>query len=112
MSALKSSLCSADFWLRLLYTFLFMLAWQVVEILLALLVVIQILARLFTGSANEDAAGWGEGLSVYACQIGRYVTMASEQKPWPFIEWPQPAVQPVAPAAQAAATAEPAEPKA
>ncbi|GAA6130177.1 DUF4389 domain-containing protein [Halopseudomonas sabulinigri] len=108
MSALKTSLCSADFWLRLLYTFLFMLAWQVVEILLALLVVIQILARLFTGSANQDAVVWGEGLSVYACQIGRYVTMASEQKPWPFIEWPQPAAQ----AADVSKPAEPTEPKA
>ncbi|MEH6491346.1 DUF4389 domain-containing protein [Halopseudomonas sp.] len=112
MSALKSSLCSPDFWLRLLYTFVFMLAWQVVEILLALLVVIQIVVRLFTGSANQDAAAWGEGLSVYACQIGRYVTMASEQKPWPFIEWPQPTVVTAEPTPQAAAASEPAEPRA
>ncbi|MEH6565419.1 MAG: DUF4389 domain-containing protein [Halopseudomonas sp.] len=89
MHALKESLGSADFWLRLLYTFLFMLAWQVVEILLALLVVIQIVVRLFTGEPNRDAIEWGESLSVYACQIGRFVTMASEQKPWPFVEWPQ-----------------------
>jgi len=110
MSALKNSLCSADFWLRLLYTVLFMLAWQVVEILLALVVVIQIMARLFTGSANDDALRWGDSLSVYACQIGRYVTMASEQKPWPFIEWPASAVRPVDPVVPPAAAVTPAEP--
>ncbi|HDY98898.1 MAG TPA: DUF4389 domain-containing protein [Pseudomonas sabulinigri] len=107
MHALKESLCSADFWLRLLYTILFMLAWQVVEILLALLVVIQIMSRLFTGSANEDAKVWGEGFSLYACQIGRYITQVSDQKPWPFIEWPQPATEPVVTPAPTEPSAEP-----
>ena len=41
MHAFKESLCSADFWLRLLYTFLFMLVWQGVEILLALLAILR-----------------------------------------------------------------------
>lgn len=114
MHAFKESLCSADFWLRLLYTFLFMLVWQGVEILLALLVIIQIIARLFTGNANDDAKAWGESASLYACQIGRYVTMASEQKPWPFMEWPkpQPAPEPIIKPAQSEPeiTAEPREP--
>ena len=56
MHALKESLCSADFWLRLLYTILFMLAWQVVEILLALLVVIQIMSRRCKGMGRRFLA--------------------------------------------------------
>lgn len=95
MSSIKQSAGSVDFWLRLLYTLLFALAWQVVELLLIVVVVVQIGYRLFTGSADARVAGYGCSLSQYAAQIGRYVTGAAEQKPWPFMEWPAPVRPPV-----------------
>ncbi len=83
-----ASVSSADFWLRLLYILLFALAWQVCELLLLVVVIVQIGFRLFQGEANVRVAGLGNSLSQYAWQIGRYVSGASEQKPWPFMEWP------------------------
>ena len=88
MNAFKENITSADFWLRLIYTLLFALAWQVVEVLLAAILVFQIVFRLFTGEPNAQLAGFGNSLSQYAWQMGRYVTGAAEEKPWPFMEWP------------------------
>lgn len=88
MNSFKDNITDPDFWLRLLYTLLFALVWQVVELLLAVILVVQIIFRLFTGKPHGDLAGLGNSLSQYAWQMGRYVTGASELKPWPFIEWP------------------------
>lgn len=88
MNAFKDNITDPDFWLRVLYTLLFAVAWQIIELLLGLLLVLQIGFRLFTGQPHTDLAGLGNSLSQYAWQIGRYVTGASEMKPWPFIEWP------------------------
>lgn len=88
MNAFKENITSADFWLRLVYTLLFALAWQVVEILLAAILVLQLVIRLFTGEPNTQLAGFGNSLSQYAWQMGRYVSGAAEEKPWPFMEWP------------------------
>jgi len=88
MNTFKDNITSADFWLRLVYTLLFALAWQVVEFLLAVILVLQIGFRLFTGQPHARLAGLGNSLSQYAWQMGRYVSGASDVKPWPFIEWP------------------------
>lgn len=88
MNAFKENITSADFWLRLVYTLLFALAWQVVEILLAAILVLQLVIRLFTGEPNAQLAGFGNSLSQYVWQMGRYVSGAAEEKPWPFMEWP------------------------
>lgn len=88
MTRFKQSVGSADFWLRLLYTLLLALAWQITELLLIAVVLLQIGYRVFTGAADARLADFGGRLSAYAAQIGCYVTGASEQKPWPFMEWP------------------------
>lgn len=88
MNTFKDNITDPDFWLRLLYTLLFALAWQVVELLLAVILVVQILFRLFTGRPHEQLAGLGNSLSQYAWQMGRYVSGATEVKPWPFNDWP------------------------
>lgn len=88
MSKLKQSIGSADFWLRLVYTLLLALAWQITELLLVAIVLLQIGYRAFTGQADARLADFGRRLSAYAAQIGCYVTGATEQKPWPFMEWP------------------------
>ncbi|MEB3735743.1 DUF4389 domain-containing protein [Halopseudomonas pachastrellae] len=57
---------------------------------LAVLTLIQIAYRLFRGEPDADCArcAVGSSLSQYVWQSGRYLTGASEQKPWPFSEWP------------------------
>lgn len=100
MDAFKRTVTSADFWLRVIYTLLLALAWQVTEVLLVAVTLLQLGFRLFTGQAHSRLTGFGNSLSQYAWQIGRFVTFATEQKPWPFMEWPDSNAQwqPVTPA--------------
>lgn len=76
--------------LRILWMVIFAIVWQLAEIVLALVVVIQLGYRLFYGAANGSLQGFGDSLSQYLQQIGRYGTFNSEKKPWPFADWPVP----------------------
>lgn len=116
MSTFKENITDPDFWLRLLYTILFALAWQVVELLLAVILVLQIGFRLFTGQPHAGLAGLGNSLSQYAWQMGRYVSGASDLKPWPFLEWPEADAEwqpspPMEPVASNGASTDPVEPE-
>ncbi|MEH6388657.1 DUF4389 domain-containing protein [Pseudomonas profundi] len=93
MKHAKTAVTSADFWLRLLYILLFALAWQITELLLVVVVALQIGSQLLNGAHEPRLTGFGNSLSQYAWQIGRYATGATEQKPWPFMEWPDPQAQ-------------------
>ena len=88
----------------LLGILLFGFAWQVVELLLLVVALLQLGFLLFAGAPDSRLAGFGGSLAEYARQIGRYVSQTSEQKPWPFIEWPAASVRP----SQAAAPGQPA----
>lgn len=93
MNHAKTAITSADFWLRLLYVLLFAIAWQITEVLLVVVVVLQIGSQLLNGAYEARLTGFGNSLSQYAWQIGRFATGATEQKPWPFMEWPNPQAQ-------------------
>ena len=88
MSSFAQNVASPDFWLRLVYTLLFGLAWQVTELLLLAIALLQLGFLLFTGAPHPGLSGFGGSLSHYARQIGRYVSQLTDQKPWPFVEWP------------------------
>lgn len=88
MNRFKENVTSPDFWLRVIYTLLFVLAWKIVELLLVVILVLQLGFRLFTGEPHARLAGFGNSLAQFAWQMGRYVTGAGEEKPWPFMEWP------------------------
>jgi hypothetical protein len=76
--------------LRILWMLLFVIVWQVTEVVLAVLVVLQLGYRLFNGVPRADWLGFGDSLSQYLAQIGRFGTFNTEQKPWPFAPWPTP----------------------
>ena len=85
---MKERLTSRDLWIRALYMVFFMIAYSVAEIVLSLLVVFQFFAILFTGSANAPLLKLGHNLSTYIYQIVQFETFNTEQKPFPFSDWP------------------------
>lgn len=85
---MKSRLTSRDVWARGLYLIFFAIAWGLSELLLSVCVLFQFLTVLFTGSANERLLQFGENLSRYHYQIARFVSFNSEEKPFPFSDWP------------------------
>ena len=76
--------------LRIIWMLLFTLAWQVAEVLLGFVVLLQLGYRLFYGAPNAGLLGFGDSLTQYLAQIGRFGTFNTDEKPWPFADWPTP----------------------
>ncbi len=76
--------------LRILWMLLFTLAWQFAELLLGGVVLVQLGYRLFYGAPSAALLAFGDSLSQYLAQIGRFGTFNSDEKPWPFADWPVP----------------------
>lgn len=75
--------------LRVLWMLLFLLVWQVAVPLLGILAVAQLLYRLFYGAPSAHFMNFGDSLSQYLAQIGRFAVFHSDEKPWPMADWPQ-----------------------
>jgi hypothetical protein len=74
--------------LRVLWMLVFVIVWQVAELVLLCLVVAQLLVRLVQGEPNGALMDFGDRLSRYLAQIGRFASFHSDRKPWPFADWP------------------------
>ncbi|WP_114416344.1 DUF4389 domain-containing protein [Marinospirillum perlucidum] len=86
--SLKARLQDESFWLRLPFVFLFFLAWKLTELIIIGLVLVQLVYRLFVGQPQPQLLALGSQLSRYAYQVFRYVTFNSDEKPFPFADWP------------------------
>ncbi len=76
--------------LRVVWMLVFLVVWQLAELVLAGLVVIQLIYRLIYGAPSASVMDLGDSLSQYLAQIGRFGTFHTDQKPWPFADWPAP----------------------
>jgi len=76
--------------LRILWMVVFVVVWQVAEIVLAVVVLVQLAYRLFYGAPSPSLMSFGDSLSQFLAQIGRFGTFHTDQKPWPFADWPAP----------------------
>lgn len=65
--------------IRILWMLLFVLVWQVAELLLGAVVVIQLVYRLIYGAPNGSLMAFGDSLSQYLAQIGRFGTFHSDE---------------------------------
>jgi len=74
--------------LRILWMLVFVVVWQVAEIVLAVVVLVQLAYRLFYGTPSLSLMSFGDSLSQFLAQIGRFGTFHTDQKPWPFADWP------------------------
>ena len=84
----KTNLQSKSIWVRVLYMLLFVLAYSVSEFVLCITVVIQVIIKLVTGSLNENLKTFGKQISLYIYDVLQFLTFNSEDKPFPFDEWP------------------------
>ena len=76
--------------LRILWMLVFVLVWQVAATLLGCVVLVQLVYRLFYGAPSASLMNFGDSLSQFLAQIGRFGSFHSDQKPWPFADWPTP----------------------
>lgn len=77
--------------LRVLWMLVFFCVWQLAELILLGSVVVQLGLRLLHGKPSPELSAFGDSLSQYIAQIGRFGSFATEDKPWPLSAWPAPA---------------------
>lgn len=75
-------------WIRLLYVILFAVIYSVAELVVGLLVVVQFGFVLLAGERNRKLLEFGGDLSRFIYQILQFVTFNSDEKPFPFADWP------------------------
>jgi len=75
-------------WLRLLFVILFALCYLVAEAVALVVVVIQFGFVLISGARNPHLLAFGANLSEYIYRILRFAMFNSDEKPFPFADWP------------------------
>ncbi len=85
---LKRSVTTGETWIRLAFILLFAMVVQVVELLLAVIAIVQWLFLLFTRAPSDRLRDFGDDLTVFNYQIWQYMTQNSNERPWPFAPWP------------------------
>jgi predicted lysophospholipase L1 biosynthesis ABC-type transport system permease subunit len=84
----RASYADPAVWMRGLYMVLLALAFSVAHALLVVTAIAQFLWLLFAGEANAQIAQFGRSLSKWLADTGRFLTGASEAKPFPWAPWP------------------------
>jgi hypothetical protein len=85
---LKSNLTSSKHWMRLLFMLLFAAILYVASVVMWILVAIQFLFSLITGENNNSLRRFGHSLSTYIYDVLKFLCYSSEEKPFPFSDWP------------------------
>ena len=74
--------------IRALFMVLFVIIYYVAEWLVVAVAVFQFVVVLITGKQNGNLTTFGDGLSRFVYQIAKFLTFNTEDKPFPFSEWP------------------------
>lgn len=84
----KSTFADGATWMRGLYMLLLALAFGVAQTLLGVTAIAQFLWLLFSGAPNAQLTAFGSSLARWASDAARFLTCASEVKPFPWAAWP------------------------
>jgi hypothetical protein len=85
---LKSNLLSSSHWLRVVFMVLFAIILQVAAAVMWVVVILQFLFSLFTGQGNGNLSKLGHSLSTFIFQTWQFLSYNSDEKPYPFQDWP------------------------
>ena len=86
---LKTNVTSRNHWTRFLYMLLFAVILYFASVIVSVVVVLQFIFALLTGGDNENLRKFGASLSSYIYQSLQFLTYASDDKPFPFADWPE-----------------------
>lgn len=85
---LKSNITSGKHWLRLVFMLLFAAVLQLASLIMWVLVATQFLFSLISGEDNTHLRRFGSSLSTYIYDVLKFLCYSSEEKPFPFADWP------------------------
>lgn len=85
---IKDNLQNTSIWKRVLYMLLFVLAYSAAEFVVGIVVLIQLVITLVTGSTNDRLKVFGKQASLYIYDVMLFLTFNTEEMPFPFAAWP------------------------
>jgi len=84
----KQNIKTKETWIRGVYILIFVFAYSIAEVVMGAVVLMQFLFILFTAEKNEKLLALGQDVSYYIYQVMRYLTFNTDEKPFPFSDWP------------------------
>ena len=78
-----------NIWTRGAYILLFGFIYSAAEVVMIAVVVLQFIFILFTQNKNQKVLDFGADLTEFLYQVFRYLTFNSDNRPFPFSEWPK-----------------------
>lgn len=90
MNDLRENVKSERQWLRGLFMLLFLIIYEIAEMILIVVTLGQFLFSIVTGNNNNNLRQFGDSLAQFVRQIATFLTYNSDEKPFPFSDWPKP----------------------
>ena len=84
----KQNILSGHQWLRMLFMVGYILATWVLALVLLVIILVQTLIVLITGETNHNLRRFGILCGVFVHQIVHFLVYGSDDKPFPFSEFP------------------------
>ena len=80
---------SDNIWIRGAFILLFAFIYSAAEMVMIAVVVVQFLSIAIKKEKNEKILSFGADLSEFLYQIFRFLSFSSNQRPFPFADWPK-----------------------
>ena len=85
---LKENLTSRQVWQRGGYILIFALFYGLSKIFVSAIVIFQFASLLITRGSNARLADFSQSLAIYIYRLLQYMMCNSDEKPFPFSDWP------------------------
>jgi len=82
-------LLSTEFWLHLVYMLVFFLVISVASYVVVFVVIAQFFWVLVTGEKNPKILKFSKSLSTFIYEIVLFLSQNTNEKPFPFKDWPE-----------------------
>tara|TARA_R110002050_G_scaffold57423_5_gene129334 strand:+ start:255467 stop:255829 length:363 start_codon:yes stop_codon:yes gene_type:complete len=84
---IKNNITNGNQWTRILYMLLFGVILYLVMMVLCVVVIVQAIFALLTGSPNSEIRRFSGDLVLYLREIAAFLTYTDETRPYPFQAW-------------------------
>ena len=86
---IKENIAKTETWKRGFFMLLFLICAKIAGAMMIVIMVYQFLTMLVTGHTNERLSPLSKSLAQYVLQIMQFNTFLTEQRPYPYDNWPQ-----------------------
>lgn len=86
---LMTNLKSESRWLRLFFMVFYLVAGYFAGFLVFIVALVQTVLGFVSGEPNARLLNFSKSLNLYLYQILEFLTYSTEEKPFPFSDWPE-----------------------